>query len=134
MSQLLERGEDGGDLVGAFFGFAAEAGGERFGVLAGGGQEFADGSDLGGQVGGPGEDFDGKGAGRAVGGISGFGAGQGRGDGSGGGCLVIGAEVADEAALLLGGALVVEGDEAGEEFLLGRFSEGGTGILPVGVR
>ena len=31
------------------------------------------------------------------------------------GCLVIGAEPADVAALLLGSAFVVEGDEAGEE-------------------
>ena len=46
-----------------------------------------------------------------------------------GGCwiLILRAEIADEAALFLGGALVVEGDEAGEEF----FFEGGTGILPV---
>ena len=38
------------------------------------------------------------------------------------GCLVIGAEPADVAALLLGGAFVVEGDEAREEFgfALGR--------------
>jgi selenocysteine lyase/cysteine desulfurase len=31
------------------------------------------------------------------------------------GVLIVRAEVADEAALFLGGALVVEGDEAGEE-------------------
>ncbi len=43
-----------------------------------------------------------------------------------GGCwiLILRAEIADEAALFLGGALVVEGDEAGEEFFF-------EGVLPV---
>ena len=42
--------------------------------------------------------------------------------GGGSGALVVGAEPADVAALLLGGAFVVEGDEAREElgFALGR--------------
>ena len=34
------------------------------------------------------------------------------------GILILGAQPADEAAFLFGGALVVEGDEAGEQFLL----------------
>jgi hypothetical protein len=52
--------------------------------------------------------------------IGGFGAcesclnGLGRG---GGGILIVRAEVTDEAALFFGGALVVEGDEARQEFL-----------------
>jgi len=44
----LESGENAGDLIGAFLVLPAEAGGEDFGVLADGWQEFADGGDLGG--------------------------------------------------------------------------------------
>ena len=38
--------------------------------------------------------------------------------------LIVRAEVADEAALFLGGALVVEGDEAGELLLFEHLSFG----------
>ena len=48
--------------------------------------------------------------------------------------LIVRAEVANESALLFGGSLVIVRDEEGEEFLLDRFREGGTGILPVRVR
>jgi hypothetical protein len=53
VSECLEGGEDAGDLIGALFVFSSEAGGEGFGVLADGGQEFAEGGDLGGEIGGP---------------------------------------------------------------------------------
>ena len=50
----------------------------------------------------------------------------------GGGGLVVGAEPADEAALFLGGAFVVEGDEAGEERLLERLGIRMGGVEAVG--
>ena len=50
----------------------------------------------------------------------------------GGGGLVVGAEPADEAALFLGGAFVVEGDEAGEEGLLQAFGIRMGGVEAVG--
>ena len=50
----------------------------------------------------------------------------------GGGGLVVGAEPADEAALFLGGAFVVEGDEAGEEGLLEGFGVRVGGVEAVG--
>ena len=37
--------------------------------------------------------------------------------GRGGRVLIVRAQPADEAALFLGGTLVIEGDEAGEEFV-----------------
>lgn len=61
MPECIEGGEDAGDLIGALFGFAAEAGGKGFGVLADGGQELADGGDLRGEFGGPIEDDGGGG-------------------------------------------------------------------------
>ena len=42
------------------------------------------------------------------------------------GCLVVRAEVADEAALFFGGSLVIEGDEVGEELLFECFGGGST--------
>lgn len=54
MPQGLEGGEDAGDLIAALFVFAAEAGGEDFGILADGGKEFAENGDLLGKRFGPG--------------------------------------------------------------------------------
>jgi len=44
-----------------------------------------------------------------------------RGGGGGYGALVLGPQPADESALLLGGAFVVQGGEAGGEFLFEGF-------------
>ena len=123
MAECLEGGEDAGDLIGALFVFAAETGGEGFGVLAGGGDEFIDGGDLGGEFGGPVENGHGGGGvwgGVIVAGEADFGLLGGGGDGS----LVVRAEVADEAALFFRGALVVEGDEVGEDLLFERLGGG----------
>lgn len=50
-----------------------------------------------------------------------------------GGVLEVGAEVADEAAAFLGGALVVEGDEAGEDFVIGEVGGPAVGIGDGGI-
>ena len=122
LPQSPEYFEDVGDLLGAFGVLFAEEGGEGFGVGAVGGDLFLDEGDLGGEGFGPGEFFGGGGSG----GWGGEGdflllVGGGGGGAVGGGGLVFGAEPADEAALFLGGAFVVEGDEAGEEGLLQGF-------------
>lgn len=137
MSQLQTKAsqglENGGDLILAFLVGPAEAGGEGDGIGAGFGDQGADAGDLFGEFVGP---------------------GQGRGDGpddtadlrcgevdfgllfdggarGGGGILILGTQPADESALFLGGALVVEGDEAGEEFLFEGFvPRGGGEIVP----
>lgn len=70
-------------------------------------------------------------------GREGFGAGEGGLDGwgRGGVCVLeIRAEVADEAALFLGGALVIEGDEAGEEGLFEGLGGGAAAGEDIGGR
>jgi hypothetical protein len=45
-----------------------------------------------------------------------------------GGVLEVGAEPADEAAAFFCGALVVEGDEAGEDFFVGEIGGPAVGV------
>ena len=100
LPQGAEGFEDFGDLLGSSGGLFAEESGEGFGVGAVGGEEFLEGGDLGGDGFGP-REF--------------FGGGGGRGGSRGGEVdffLFVGGGIG------LGGALVVEGDEAGEEGLL----------------
>ena len=100
ISNMTECLEDGDDLIGALFVFASKTGGEGFGGLADGGQEFADGGDLGGEIGRPIEDDNGGGG---VRGVFVFGEADFRmfGRGSAGG-LEIRAEPTDVAALFHG--------------------------------
>ena len=53
LAEGFEGFEDLGDLLRALGVFLAELGGEAFRVLAGGGDEFLSGGDLGGEGGGP---------------------------------------------------------------------------------
>ena len=55
MAEGFEGGKDGGDLIGALFVFAAEAGGDGFGVLADGSEQLAHRHDLLGHGFGPSE-------------------------------------------------------------------------------
>lgn len=109
-SERIEHGPDGGSA------FALEGSGDVVGGegLAGAGQDRLDRADLFGEGGGPGDDVvvDNRGGLAKVELL-----------GDGGlivGCLELRAEPADETLGFLGGAFLVEGNEAGEDFLVGE--------------
>ena len=125
LPQPLERLQNPFNLLGAFFVLAAEEGGEDIGVirsgdtLVAGSDELAEEGDLVGETVGPGRSCELQ--------VFSF---QGRGFCSGEGLLgclrrawrpviaatlIVRAQPADDAALFFGGALVVEGDKAGEQ-------------------
>ena len=123
-SELSQGFENALDLLGAFLVFAAETSGKLLRGGGGvGGEELADQGDLIGEAVGPGNGRFGIGNWR----LGGIGAGDGallRRPMIAATVLIVRAEPANEAALFLGGALVVEGDEAGEEFGFALAREG----------